>query len=42
MFDGEQPFTYNKKDKTLNVEMQDADLVEIFGTDVITLTFTRK
>ena len=44
MFDGEQPFTYNKKDKTITVVLtiDDAEAQEILGSDPITLTFTQQ
>ena len=44
MFDGEQAFTYNKKDKTITttITIDDAEFAEIFGSDSITLTFTQQ
>lgn len=43
MFDGEQPFTYNKKDKTITVSQTlDEESAAIFGTNTITLTFNKK
>ena len=44
MLDGEQPFTYNKKDKTITttIKMDDSEYSEFFGTDEIILTFTQQ
>lgn len=42
MFDDEQPFTYDEKDKTITAIMDlgdDTDLVAIFGANQITLVF---
>lgn len=43
MFDQEQAFTYNKKDKTIVMTMQDDDpeFTEMMGTNSVTLTFTQ-
>lgn len=38
VFDGEQPFSYNKKDKTLVINIDDAEITQMFGTSTITLT----
>lgn len=43
MFDGEQPFTYNKDDKTITLTVElDGENAEMFGDDHITLTFKEK
>ncbi len=40
VFDGEQNFSYNKKDKTLVINIDDAEMTQMFGTS--TLTFTQQ
>ena len=40
VFDGEQAFTYNKKDKTIVININDEDITRMFGTS--TLTFTQQ
>ena len=44
MFDGEQPFTYNKKDKTITTVLKadDPEYAEIIGEEGIVLTFTQQ
>ncbi|MCR4965392.1 MAG: hypothetical protein K6A41_07015 [Bacteroidales bacterium] len=43
MFDGEQPFTYHKDNKTITTTIElDAEDAEMFGSDHITLTFKQK
>ena len=44
MFDGEQAFTYNKKDKTITttITFDDAEFEEMFGSNSIALTFTQQ
>ncbi len=43
VFDGEQPFTYNKGDKTITMTLElDGEDAEVFGADHITLTFKEK
>lgn len=44
VFDGEQTFTYDKKAETITVEQKidDEELVAIFGTDKLTLTFSQQ
>ena len=40
MLDGEQPFTYNKSDKTITIETAvEPDEVDIYGSNTITLVF---
>lgn len=43
VFDGEQAFSYNKKDKTIVVKMKidEPEMAEMFGTDELTLVFTQ-
>ena len=38
VFDGEQNFSYNKKDKTLTIPVTDAEFTQMFGISSITLT----
>ena len=44
MLDGEQAFSYNKKDKTLNttIKVDDPEYAEFIGSDEIVLTFTQQ
>ncbi len=43
VFDDEQPFTYNKDDKTITTTIDlDGEDAEMFGTNQITLTFKEK
>ena len=40
VFDGEQNFSYNKKDKTLVINIDDAEMTQMYG--ISTLTFTQQ
>lgn len=43
VFDGEQAFSYNKKDKNIVLKMKidEPEMAEMFGTDELTLVFTQ-